>query len=278
MCRWFKSTFGHKFAIVFMHLIKKLPITNGLRHQIMLQKNLLTKTGRMVKFLNFGQKQKSGRNCSGKITIRHRGGGCKRLYRKINQTSFGFISITVSIFYDPNRNSFISLNYDFVQHHFFYTLATDFVSVGSVVACLNINMDLRLGFRLPLKHIPTGSLIHLISKCSLLKTQYIKAAGSCGQLIQKGQTSCKIRLPSGTMLSLSVNNFATIGVSSNSPFSLTCIGNAGKNRLKGWRPKVRGVAMNPVDHPHGGRTNGGRPCVTPWGIPTRGKPTKRKNI
>jgi large subunit ribosomal protein L2 len=127
-----------------------------------------------------------------------------------------------------------------------------------------------------LQNIPAGSIIHSLSFNKKLNSIYIKSAGTFGQLIQKNNFFCKIKLPSSKIIEVSNSAFATIGIVSNSQHSNVVLGKAGRNRNKGIRPSVRGIAMNPVDHPHGGRTNGGRPSVTPWGKPTRGKPTSKK--
>ena len=258
-----------------MIINKKNPTSNGQRHQIVLKKSLLSKNNRIVKSLLKGIKNVGGRSLSnGRITVRHIGGGCKRLYRQLNTTNNTTYSIVVSTFYDPQRNAFLSFNYDFIRNSFFFNTATDLVFPGSLVSCSSLSSDLKLGFRMKIKDIPTGSIIHSLSN-SLYKIKYIKAAGTFGQLIQKDFVNCKVKLPSGKIVILSVETFATLGVVSNTSYNLIYVGKAGINRLKGNRPAVRGIAMNPVDHPHGGRTNGGRPSVTPWGKPTRGKPTKK---
>ena len=140
--------------------------------------------------------------------------------------------------------------------------------------------SLKLGCRTQLLHISTGTPISCISKEQFSIAQYSKSAGSYCQLLQKNKFFCTIKLPSSKLLNLPLNACATIGGVSNSEFNKICIGKAGRNRLLNKRPSVRGIAMNPVDHPHGGRSNGGKPPVTPWGIPTKGKPTvkKKKNV
>jgi len=155
-------------------------------------------------------------------------------------------------------------------------LATISVYPGSLISCDENNLDLRLGYRTVFKHIPTGSIFHSLALNSNKKSQYIRSAGMFGQLIQKDLKNCKIKLPSGKIIETSVNAFGTLGMISNPEHNLITIGKAGTNRMNGRRPIVRGIAMNPVDHPHGGQTNGGRPSVTPWGIPTKGKPTVKK--
>ena len=119
--------------------------------------------------------------------------------------------------------------------------------------------------------VPPGSILHSLSLNSKIK--YVRSAGLYFQVIQKDLNICRVRLPSGLIKNTPINSFGTIGIISNFQYSSTYLGKAGQSRLLGIRPSVRGIAMNPVDHPHGGRTNGGRPSVTPWGIPTKGKPT-----
>ena len=255
-----------------MNLIKLKATTNGTRHQINIQKNLLSKTNRLLKKNQRGIKNQSGRSSlTGRITVRHKGGACKNLYRIINFKNTFYNAIVVSVLYDPNRTAFISLNYSLNEKIFFYTLATDSIYAGSFISCDSENNELKLGFRTLLKNIPTGSLIHSLSLNN--KTKYIRSAGTFGQLVQKDLNFCQIKLPSNKIIKIASSEFATIGILSNIKHNLVTIGKAGRNRLKGVRPAVRGIAMNPVDHPHGGRTNGGMPSVTPWGIPTKGKPT-----
>ena len=264
-----------------MKLKKLKPITNGTRHQIILQKNLLAKTNKFSKTSILGKKTNAGRSAStGRITVWHKGGQCKRLYRSIDFSNREFNAIVLCNMYDPSRNAFISLNFDLNVSTFFRTLSTNSVYPGSLITSSHEKNELRLGNRTTLEHIPTGSIVHSISQKGSNKTVFARSAGTYCQIIQKGINSCKLRLPSGVIFPVSINSFATLGVISNSQHNLICIGKAGKNRIMGIRPTVRGIAMNPVDHPHGGRTNGGRPSVTPWGIPTKGKPTvskKRKN-
>lgn len=257
-----------------MKLIKLKPTSNSRRHALKLKKNLLCKNNRLIKTLLVGSKQWAGRNSSsGRITIRHRGSGCKKLFRLLNLTNLSFFAITLGITYDPNRNIFISLNYNLNTKSFFYTPTIHNVTAGSLIICQETSVDLRLGYRLKLKSIPVGTLINCISVNNYPKIKYIRSAGTYGQLLQKNSISCKIKLPSGLILDISPYSYATIGILANLDYNKIILGKAGINRLKGFRPGVRGIAMNPVDHPHGGRSNGGCHPMTPWGKPTRGKPT-----
>jgi len=263
--------------VYFMNLIKLKSITNGTRHQLNIQKNLLSKKTSMLKSIRKGLKNQSGRSCiNGRITVRHKGGGCKKIYRKISFEDLTFLAIVTAIEYDPYRSSFISLNFDFINKKFFYSLSTDSVTVGSLISSSQNFSELRLGFRTLLKNIPTGTVINCLSLQNDRKIKYIRSAGTFGQLIQKNILNCHVKLPSNKIIVVPSSSYATIGVISNLKNNLVVIGKAGRNRLIGKRPSVRGIAMNPVDHPHGGRTNGGRPSVTPWGIPTKGKPTVKK--
>jgi len=261
-----------------MKLIKLKSVTNGQRHQLNLQKNLLSKTNRLLKSSILGLKQFSGRSVSsGRITVWHKGGACKSNFRTINFSNTPFESIVVCIMYDPKRNSFISLNFDLQKKLFFRTLATNFVYPGSLISCYKKPEELSLGNRTLITNIPTGSLVHsLTSLHNTHKTCFARSAGTFCQIVQKGVLTNKIKLPSGIIITVPQDSYATLGVVSNINSNLVYLGKAGRNRLKGIRPCVRGIAMNPVDHPHGGRTNGGRPSVTPWGIPTKGKPTVKK--
>ena len=182
-----------------MKLIKLKPVTNGQRHQLNLQKNLLSKTNKLLKSSILGLKQFSGRSVSsGRITVWHKGGACKSNFRKINFSNTAFESIVICIMYDPKRNSFVSLNFDLYKKTFFRTLATNFVYPGSLVSCYQVAEELSLGNRTLITNIPTGSLVHsLTSSYDSKKTCFARSAGTFCQIIQKGVLINKIRLPSG---------------------------------------------------------------------------------
>ena len=259
-----------------MQVFKSKPYASGVRHYINIKKNLLSKVNTFDKQSIFGFKRFRGRGSDiGRITTRHLGGGCKKKFRLLNLSNVEKYSIVISIMYDPFRNSFISLNFDLINNTFFRNLATCGIGPGSLQSCGKDKIELKLGNRTSMKKIPTGSILHSLSLNDYVK--YVRSAGLFFQVIQKNHDRCKIRLPSGVIKNVSDKSFGTMGVVSNSQHALISMGKAGRNRYLGIRPTVRGVAMNPVDHPHGGRTNGGRPSVTPWGIPTRGKPTVLKN-
>lgn len=256
-----------------MKLKKLNPVTNGARHTIKIQKNLLSKSSRFVKSILSKKIVRNGRSSiNGRITVWHKGSGVKNLYRDIypitrnNNKNF----LVLANCYDPNRNSFINLNFELNKKNFFFSTTSNSVYPGTLLKnSENIN-ELKLGFRTKIKNIPAGSLIHNLTLNNNLKTKYIRAAGTFGQIVQCGLKTAKIKLPSKKIIEVSVNNYATIGIISNTQSNLTVIGKAGTNRHLGIRPTVRGIAMNPVDHPHGGRTNGGMPSVSPWGKPTKG--------
>jgi large subunit ribosomal protein L2 len=178
--------------------------------------------------------------------------------------------------HDPFRSSFVSLHFDMIRNNFFRNITTNKVNPGSIIKCNSLDIELKLGNRTKLQNIPTGSILHSLSLSNSAK--YARSAGLFFQLVQKSLFSCKVRLPSGSIKKVAVSSFGTMGVVSNFQHNLNIIGKAGRNRLLGRRPSVRGIAMNPVDHPHGGRSNGGKQPVTPWAIPTRGKPTVKRLI
>jgi large subunit ribosomal protein L2 len=256
-----------------MKILKPSIFANSVRHQIKIQKNLLTKKNNILKNLLKYFISKNGRSSiTGHITVRHKGSSCKHKIHILNSLRiyFGF---NVSHMYSSYHNSFISLNFDFLTKSFFKTISTKNVFPGSIlVSDYNYN-EFHIGYRMQLRFLPIGSIIHLIGLFP--NTIYGNAAGTFCQLIENRICS-KIRLPSGKLISLPFIYFATLGRTINIKNKLLVVGKAGRNRLIGIRPTVRGIAMNPVDHPHGGRTNGGMCPMTPWGIPTKGKPTVRK--
>lgn len=260
-------------------ILKKIKAsTNGKRHQIVLNKSILFKYNYCIKNLQKGLNLLSGRcRTNGNISIRHKGGRLlKLLYKNIFNFNCSFIAIVIGILYNSTTSTFISINFDLIKKNFFYSPSTHKVFCGSIVCNNIISNESRLGFRNKIKNIPTGSLINTLSLKSGSRAIFIRSAGVFGQILQKDFNLSNIKLPSNNLLNVSVFESATIGRLSNILHNKTIIGKAGKNRYKGIRPSVRGIAMNPVDHPHGGRTNGGRPSVTPWGLPTKGVSTVKK--
>jgi len=251
---------------LFMKLVALNPTTPGSRHQYNLTKNLLSKHNNIFKNLTLNVFKNTGRSSNtGHITSAHKGGGCKKKFRKVNFNSFRTKSIVLMLNYDPYRNAFISVNFDFYSKFFFYSTTTQTIFPGSVSVCQKKKLELFFGNKSILINFPIGALISNVSKLSFghEMSKYSRAAGTYCQIIQKKNQKIQIRLPSGKFVLMFSNLFATFGRVSNNKSNLVLLGKAGRNRLRGIRPCVRGVAMNPVDHPHGGRTNGGRASVTP---------------
>jgi large subunit ribosomal protein L2 len=253
------------------------PITPSQRQTVLLKKKNLSKTFKIKKLTN-GFQRSNGRNNQGKITVRHRGGGHKRLYRQIHFNRSVHINGNVSkILYDPNRSANIALIQNENQSHFI--LAPEGLLINSKIQS-GLNVELKAGNALPLRNIPIGSLIHNISLYPKARGKLIRSAGTSAQLIQKiNNKYAKIRLSSGELKFILLSCYATLGVVSNVNHKKIQLGKAGRSRWLNRRPKVRGVAKNPVDHPHGGgegKTSGGRPSVTPQGKITKGKPTRNK--
>ena len=257
-------------------LKKKQPVTPSQRHTILLKHNNLYKP---TKSLIKGIKRNFGKNNYGRITVRHRGGGHKRLYRIISFNRNNVNGIVQTLEYDPNRSASIALikNTEFNKN--WYILAPEGLNIGDTVSSHTESL-IRVGNSLTLNKIPLGSLIHNISLLPNKKGQLVRSAGTYGQLLEKSDNKfAKIRLMSGEQKLLPINCSATLGTISNSSHKNVKIGKAGRARWLNKRPSVRGVAKNPVDHPHGGgegKTSGGRPSVTPFGIITKGKPTSKK--
>jgi large subunit ribosomal protein L2 len=253
--------------ILKITLKKSNPILPSTRHLKYITKYLLAKQNRILKFLIYKIKQPCGKSTfSGKTLLWGRHSGCKKLYRQLcffNQNTLGIILFTT---YDPNRTGFISAFFNFFSYKFSFIPAIINVAAGSLVGCKNIKKTkYSLGFRYKLNFFRVGLHFCLLSIKPNKIAQYSRAAGSYCQLISKSLNLIKVRLPSNKILTFSASCFATLGVLSNKFNRLIVIGKAGRNVLFGLKPRVRGVAMNPVDNPHGGRTNGGCCWVTPWG-------------
>jgi large subunit ribosomal protein L2 len=224
-------------------------------------------------------KKSGGRNNRGRITMRRMGGGHKRRYRRIDfrRDKTGVPAKVVSLEYDPNRSAFISLlNYRDGEKR--YIVAPHGLKVGDMVVS-GPDADIHTGNALPIEKIPTGLFIHNIELIRGKGAQMARSAGSYAQLMAKEGNHALLRLPSGEIRMVRKECYATIGQVSNIDHENISLGKAGRSRWLGKRPKVRGVAMNPVDHPLGGgegRSSGGRHPVTPWGKPTKGYRTRRK--
>lgn len=248
---------------------KKRPVTAGSRNQRILNKCELSKKSLVLKTGVLLWKRQHGRSRStGSITTRHKGGGHKKRYLHLNYSSRPAVLICILNSYNPNSSNFRSLKFDLNAKTFDYSLSTNTVLPGVVSTCNSPSFELSTGSRLMLKYIPPGSFVHEISS-SKEEHKYARSAGSYCTLIQTIKDVSFIKLPSKKLIEVPSTFLATLGVSNNGFSSNVRLGKAGQNRNRGKRPSVRGIAMNPVDHPHGGRTNGGKPSVTPWGLPTK---------
>ena len=227
-----------------------------------------------------GLKKSGGRNAYGRITSRHRGGGAKRRYRKIDfkRQKDGIPARVATIEYDPNRTAYIAL-LNYADGDKRYILAPRRLRVGDTVSS-GPAADIQVGNALPLANIPTGTIVHNVELTPGRGGQMGRSAGTEVQLVAKEGSRATLRLPSGEMRTVASECRATIGGIGNTDHQNVDIGKAGRNRHLGKRPQTRGTAMNPVDHPHGGgegSTTPGRHPVTPWGVPTLGYPTRKKN-
>jgi large subunit ribosomal protein L2 len=254
------------------------PITPSQRQTILFKNKNLANNFK-IKKLTKGFQRSNGKNNQGKITVRYRGGGHKRLYRFISfnrKDVNGFVS---KFLYDPNRSANIAYIKNLKENKDFYILAPEGLSLNDYIESSN-NANLKVGNALPLRNIPIGSLIHNISLYPNNKGVLTRSAGCSAQLIQKiNDKYAKIRLSSGEQRLILLDCYATLGTVSNINHKKIKLGKAGRSRWLNKRPSVRGVAKNPVDHPHGGgegKTSGGRPSVTPQGKITKGKPTRKK--
>ncbi|WP_370153188.1 50S ribosomal protein L2 [Ferrovibrio sp.] len=252
------------------------PVTPSTRGLVLIDRSQLYK-GRPVKELTEGLKKTGGRNNTGRITTRHIGGGHKRRYRMIDfkRRKFDVGASVERIEYDPNRTAFIALlKYD--DGELAYILAPQRLKVGDRVIA-GEKVDIKPGNAMPMKSIPVGTIIHNVEMKPGKGGQMARSAGSFVQLVGKDQGMALLRLASGEQRLVQAECMATIGAVSNPDNQNTKLGKAGRKRWLGVRPTVRGVAMNPIDHPHGGgegRTSGGRHPVTPWGKNTKGKRTR----
>ncbi|MEK6411041.1 MAG: 50S ribosomal protein L2 [Acidobacteriota bacterium] len=257
--------------------IKKLrPTSAATRFQTYLTRDEIT-TDKPYEPLLEPKKRISGRNNDGHITVRRRGGGAKRLYRIIDfkRDKKGIPAKVATIEYDPNRSALIALLH-YLDGEKRYIIAPVGLKVGQTIVS-GPEADIISGNALPLKAIPLGTTIHNVELRPGKGAQMVRAAGGAAQLVAKEGDWAQLRLPSGEIRRVHIDCYATIGQIGNIEHSNVSLGKAGRNRWLGRRPKVRGVAMNPVDHPHGGgegKTSGGRNPVTPWGQPTRGYKTR----
>ena len=253
------------------------PYTKSTRGTVVIDKSSLWK-GAPYKPLTKGQNFTGGRNNNGRITVRHQGGGHKRHYRVIDfkRNKLDIPAIVERIEYDPNRSANIAL-LKYADGERRYILCPSKMEIGAEIISSD-KADIKDGNSLKLKDIPLGTNIHCVEMKPGKGGQIARSAGTSARLVAKEGIYSTLRLQSGEMRKVLSDCRATLGTVSNQENNLKSIGKAGANRWRGKRPTVRGVAMNPIDHPHGGgegRTSGGRHPSTPWGVPTKGYKTRK---
>ena len=263
-----------------MALKKYNPTTPSQRGLVRVDRSDLWK-GKPYKSLTKGLTKTGGRNNRGRITSRHIGGGHKRLYRMIDfkRNKLDCMATVERIEYDPNRSAHIAL-IKYEDGVFSYILAPAKIKAGDQIIS-SADADIKVGNCLPLKNIPVGTMVHNVEMKPGKGGQIARSAGASVSLAGKDSGYAQIKLSSGELRVVPLDCMATIGTLSNADKKNTIVGKAGRSRWLGKRPHVRGVAMNPVDHPHGGgegKTSGGRHPVTPWGKPTKGKKTRKNKL
>lgn len=262
-----------------MPLIEKQPITPSLRFRIQNKQELSSK--RPEKNLTEPLPKSAGRNCYGRITSRRRGGGHKRLYRIIDfkRDRFDQPATVEAIEYDPNRSANIAL-VSYPDGTKAYILAPNKIAAGDVLMSSDKRIEYKPGNNMPLAEIPPASKVHAVQLEPGRKAQLVRSAGASATLVSIEKGMATLRMPSGELRMVLAQCRATLGEVGNISHQKEKLGKAGRNRWKGRRPRVRGVAMNPVDHPMGGgegRTSGGGHPVSPWGQLSKGYPTRSKS-
>jgi len=260
-----------------MALVKTKPTSPGRRFVVQVQTPFLHK-GAPYSGLVESQSKSGGRNNNGRITTRHQGGGHKQRYRIIDfkRNKDGIPGVVERIEYDPNRTAHIALVL-YADGERRYIIAPKGLNAGAAVQS-GVDAPIRVGNALPLRNIPVGTTVHAVEMRPAKGAQLARSAGSYVQIVAREGGYATLRLRSGEMRKVLLDCRATIGEVGNVEHNLRSLGKAGAKRWIGIRPTVRGVAMNPVDHPHGGgegRTKGGRHPVSPWGIPTKGYKTRQ---
>jgi large subunit ribosomal protein L2 len=249
------------------------PTTPGQRQLVLVDRSELW-AGRPVKALTEGKRNKGGRNNHGHITLRWRGGGHKRRLRTVDfkRRKFDVPATIERLEYDPGRSAFLAL-LKYQDGELAYILAPQRIKEGDTVVS-GERVDVKPGNAMPMRNIPVGTIIHNVEMKQGKGGQLARAAGTFVQLVGRDAGNALLRLSSGEVRMVRSDCMATIGAVSNPDQQNVSIGKAGRNRWKGRKPSVRGETMNPVDHPLGGRTRGGRHPVTPWGKPTKGYKTR----
>jgi large subunit ribosomal protein L2 len=249
------------------------PTSPGRRQLVIVDRSELHKGG-PVKALTEGKKRTGGRNNYGRIVNFRQGGGHKQRYRIVDfkRRKYDVPATVERLEYDPNRTAFIAL-IKYTDGELAYILAPQRLKSGDQVVSGD-RVDVKPGNAMPLRNIPVGTIVHNVELKQGRGGQMARSAGTYLQLVGRDQGNALLRMPSGEVRMVKAECMATIGAVSNPDQQNISIGKAGRSRWLGVRPSVRGITMNPVDHPHGGRTNGGRAWVTPWGKPTKGKKTR----
>ncbi len=250
------------------------PTSAGLRHLVIVDRSHLWK-GKPVKVLTEGKSRTGGRNNGGRITSRHIGGGHKLAFRKIDfrRRKHDVTATVERLEYDPNRTAFIAL-IKYEDGEMAYILAPQRLSPGDQVLAGD-KVDVKPGNAMPLSSMPVGTIIHNVELKPGKGGQLARSAGAYAQLVGRDAGWAILKLGSGETRRVRAECMASVGAVSNPDHTNTVVGKAGRSRWKGKRPQTRGIAMNPVDHPNGGRTNGGKHFSTPWGKPTKGSRTRR---
>ena len=250
------------------------PTSPGLRHLVIVDRGSLWK-GAPVKSLTEGKSKSGGRNNSGRITTRHIGGGHKQTYRYIDfrRRKHDVPAVVERLEYDPNRTAFIAL-IKYQDGDQSYILAPQRLAVGDTVIS-GEKVDVKPGNAMPLAAMPIGTIIHNVELKPGRGGQMARSAGAFAQLVGRDGGWAVLKLSSGETRRVRQDCMGSIGAVSNPDHSNSVTGKAGRTRWKGTRPTVRGITMNPIDHPNGGRTNGGKHWATPWGKPTKGAKTRK---
>lgn len=249
------------------------PVTPSLRGTVLVDKSQLWKGG-PVKALTKGRTKSGGRNAQGRTTSRFRGGGHKKSYRHVDfkRRKWGMAATVERLEYDPNRTAFIAL-VKYEDGELAYILAPQRLGVGDQIVA-GEKVDVKPGNAMPLSAMPVGTIVYNVELQAGRGGQIARSAGTFAQLVGRDQGYAILRLSSGEQRIVRAECMASVGAVSNPDHSNQKIGKAGRNRWKGWRPHVRGEVMNPVDHPLGGRTRGGRHPKSPWGKPAKGAKTR----
>lgn len=263
-----------------MAIVKRKPRNSSLRFQTFIDSTDIT-TNKPERSLVMGLRKKGGRNAYGRITVRHKGGGAARKYRLIDfkRSERDVVGTLTTVEYDPNRNVRIGL-VSYANGAKGYILLPEELRVGSQVIASE-KADARVGNALPLSRIPVGFMVHNIEMTPGSGGKLVRGAGTSAQLMAKTEEHATLKMPSGEIRMLPLGCWATVGVLGNADYKNISWGKAGRTRNRGIRPSVRGMAMNPVDHPHGGgegRSKSGSHPKTPWGKGCKGTRTRvRKN-